>query len=403
MSGLSTKERTSRRGPEHDAGHAVQVHEAVRRYGSLAALGGVSFDVAPGEFLVLLGPSGSGKSTLLRCLAGIERLSSGRVALSGSTVEDATRHVPPERRDLAMVFQDYALWPHLTARQNVAYAVRRRGADRAFARRRVMHALEQVGLADKPDRYPNELSGGEQQRVALARAVVAEPRLLLFDEPLSNLDAHLRDRLRVEISTVTRASHATAVYITHDQAEAFALADRIGVLDHGTMVQLDIPENIYSRPASAFVARFTGVSGTLHATARSTVDPSSELGTVGLQHSTLRVHAMGRWQTGDPVHLLVRPEAATIVEGPDGGAHSTGRVLDVAFRGNGYEHVIELPEGLVSGVHSHTAHPRGDTVGLRLDPAGCHATRADTDTEAPTAPTAPTVPTAPQDRTGDIG
>ena len=179
---------------EPELGHRVQVVSAVKRYGLTTALGGVDFEVAPGEFLVLLGPSGSGKSTLIRSLAGIERLDSGEVRLSGQLVSAGKANVPPERRDLAMVFQDYALWPHLTAGGNVGYALRRRRLDTATAGERVAAALRRVGLADHALRYPHELSGGEQQRVALARALVARPRLLLFDEPLSNLDADLRER-----------------------------------------------------------------------------------------------------------------------------------------------------------------------------------------------------------------
>ncbi|MDA8438230.1 MAG: ABC transporter ATP-binding protein [Propionibacterium sp.] len=356
------------------AGHAVRVRDAVRTYGHLAALDRVSFDVAPGEFLVLLGPSGSGKSTLLRCLAGIERLSSGAVSLSGAPVNDERTFVPAERRDLSMVFQDYALWPHLTVAQNVAFALRRRSVARDEAGRRVTEALDQVGLAHKVDRHPNELSGGEQQRVALARAVVGRPRLLLFDEPLSNLDAHLRERLRVQISTLTRAHRATAVYITHDQSEAFALADRIGVLDRGRLAQLDTPEAIYHRPASAFVARFTGISGSLEATACSSASAGAEWVSVRLRRGELRARPMDGIDGGARVTLLVRPDAALLTTDTDPRAITTGRVTDIAYRGRGYDHVVDLGEGRLTGVHDRQAHPRGSSVGVVLDPAGCHAT-----------------------------
>ena len=186
----------------------------------------MSLDVAPGTFLVLLGPSGSGKTTLLRCLAGIERIDSGLITIGGQTVADGRAHVPPDQRDLSMVFQDYALWPHLTALDNVAFALRRRRLPRAECRARAAAMLERVGLGEFARRYPNELSGGEQQRVALARALIADTGLILCDEPLSNLDADLRERMRVEISSLVREAGATTVYITHDQAEAFALADR---------------------------------------------------------------------------------------------------------------------------------------------------------------------------------
>ena len=322
MSTVLDRSRPASHGTPPGRGHAVRVRDATRRYGKVAALDGVSFDVTPGEFLVLLGPSGSGKSTLLRCLAGIERLTSGSLTLSGEVVNDERGVVAAERRDLSMVFQDYALWPHLTAAQNVAFALRRRGLDRDEQRRRVGLALDQVGLLHKGDRHPNELSGGEQQRVALARAVVGEPRLMLFDEPLSNLDAHLRERLRVEISTLTRAQHATSVYITHDQREAFALADRIGVLDHGKLTQLDTPEAIYHRPASAFVAWFTGISGGLRATATGGTGTGSEWLGVRLQLGEVRTRPMGPIREGDEVQVLVRPGAAALTATADPRAHT---------------------------------------------------------------------------------
>ncbi len=231
--------------------------------GSVPALKAVSLDVAPGTFLVLLGPSGSGKTTLLRCLAGIERIDGGSISLSSRVVADGRSHVPPEQRDLSMVFQDYALWPHLTALDNVAFALRRRRLGRAECRERAAVMLERVGLADFARRYPNELSGGQQQRVALARALIADTGLILCDEPLSNLDADLRERMRVEISSLVREAGATTVYITHDQAEAFALADHIGVLEEGVLVQAGTPEDVYHHPATPFVARFTGLAGEL--------------------------------------------------------------------------------------------------------------------------------------------
>jgi ABC-type Fe3+/spermidine/putrescine transport system ATPase subunit len=226
------------------------------------ALKAVSLDVAPGTFLVLLGPSGSGK-TLLRCLAGIERIDSGQLAIGSRVMADGRAHVPPEQRDLSMVFQDYALWPHLTALDNVAFALRRRRLGRAECRARAALMLARVGLGEFARRYPNELSGGQQQRVALARALIADTGLILCDEPLSNLDADLRERMRVEISSLVREAGATTVYITHDQAEAFALADHIGVLEEGVLVQSGTPEEVYNHPATPFVARFTGLSGEL--------------------------------------------------------------------------------------------------------------------------------------------
>ena len=213
-------------------GHHVRIRGVVKRYGAVTALAGVDLDIEPGRFVVLLGPSGSGKSTLVRGLAGIERLDGGSVHFDETPMSAGRRHVPPDRRDLAMVFQDYALWPHLTVLGNVGYALRRRRLGSAEAGRQVREALGRVGLDDLAERYPHELSGGQQQRVGLARAIVARPALLLFDEPLSNLDADLRERLRVEIATATRDTGSTAVYITHDQSEAFAQGPGKVVFQH---------------------------------------------------------------------------------------------------------------------------------------------------------------------------
>ena len=364
-------------------GHHVELTAASKRYGAALALDGIGFDVEPGEFLVLLGPSGSGKSTLVRSVAGIERLDEGQLRLSGQLASDGTRHLPPEHRNLAMVFQDYALWPHLTVGGNVGYALRRRRLDKRAARERCHAALERVGLGALAARYPHELSGGEQQRVALARAVVAQPQLLLFDEPLSNLDADLRERLRVEIATLTRESGATAVYITHDQSEAFALADRIGVLDRGRLVQLATPEEIYRRPATPFVARFTGVAGELPGTV---VHLDTAHVHIRVGDTVLAARCIAEVQVGDTVRLLVRPAATHITASRlTAGSEALpstnvlhGDVIDVAYRGRGYDHVIATGPHLISAVHDAVAHPRGERVTVHLDPDHCLAYRTDT-------------------------
>ena len=356
-------------------GHRVVLSGAGKRYGTVRALAEVNLEVEAGRFLVLLGPSGSGKTTLVRALAGIERMDEGEIRIGDRVVSGPGRHVPPEQRDLAMVFQDYALWPHLTALGNVGYALRRRKLAADQARARALEALERVGLAGLAERYPHELSGGQQQRVALARAIVARPGLLLFDEPLSNLDTDLRERLRVEISTLTRESGATAVYITHDQAEAFALADTIGVLDQGRLVQLADPETLYLRPATPFVARFTGLSGELAGTVvgRDTDDFFVvEVGAWRLR--TRSAHALG---AGDQVRVLIRP-AATAFAATEAGAGSPlgvveGSVIDVAYRGRGYDHVIACGESTLTSVFSARPWGRGAQAKLSLDAEGCIA------------------------------
>jgi iron(III) transport system ATP-binding protein len=343
--------------------------------GGNEALRDVSLSVEAGTFLVLLGPSGSGKTTLLRSVAGIERISSGRILLGEVAVADGRAHVPPDRRDLSMVFQDYALWPHLTVRDNVAFALRRRRLGRAECRERALAMLDRVGLGPLAGRYPNELSGGEQQRVALARALVADTGLILCDEPLSNLDADLRERMRVEISSLVREAGATTMYITHDQAEAFALADRVGVLERGNLVQVGTPEEIYTQPASPFVARFTGLSGEFTVRIRGTADDGTiEVepagGAGGRPFRARRPREVPGSETG---LLMVRPTGVRLVGTDTGEHHLAGTVADVAFRGRGYEHAIDLPGyGRLTGVFASARAGRGETVGLRLEPEGCH-------------------------------
>jgi len=334
----------------------VHLDQVSKTYpGGNQALDGVSLDVPPGCFFVLLGPSGSGKTTLLRCLAGIERISSGRIAIGDRLVADNRYHLPSERRELSMVFQDYALWPHLNARDNVAFALRRRRRPRPERQAEAVKTLELVGLGSLTLRYPNELSGGEQQRVALARALVAKTGLVLCDEPLSNLDADLRERMRVEIAMRVRDIGATTIYITHDQAEAFALADQLGVLEHGKLVQLGTPEQIYRDPATAFVARFTGLAVELP------VRLLERNGSTFLaDRDTLKAL------------LAIRPAAVRLCA-PDGNQHHlVGTVADVAFRDRGYEHAIQLSNRTrVTGVYAPQRAGRGEVVGLTFEADGC--------------------------------
>jgi iron(III) transport system ATP-binding protein len=342
------------------------------------ALRGPTFTVEPGTFMVLLGPSGSGKTTLLRSIAGIERLTSGRLVIGDTVVADGRVHLPPERRDLAMVFQDYALWPHLSAHDNVAFALRRHRISRQDARHQALGMLERVGLAHLSDRFPVQLSGGEQQRVALARALAGDTGLLLCDEPLSNLDADLRERMRVEISSLVREAGATTIYITHDQLEAFALADQVGVLQHGELVQLGAPEEIYTTPATLFVARFTGLAGELDVRVAGpgrrpghvTVLP---VGTVGGRPIEARLgpgteHA----HQGAQGLLAIRTSALRLCDAESESARLTGLVADTAFRGRNYELVVDLEGGRrLAGVVSERRVPRGTAVGIELDASGC--------------------------------
>jgi iron(III) transport system ATP-binding protein len=349
---------------------AVAVASLSKTFNGKAALNDVSLAIDPGSFVVLLGPSGSGKTTLLRCVAGIERPSSGTIDIDGTRVAGPKIFVNPEKRGVAMVFQDYALWPHLTVRKNIAFPLANSGRSKEVRRGRVDGLLERVGIGHLAESFPNELSGGEQQRVALARALAADVGLILFDEPLSNLDADRREQLRVEIATLTRDAGATAIYITHDQSEAFALADKVGVLQHGSLVQFDTPERIYRRPTNDFVARFTGVAGDF---AISSIRPSRG----GYVDVTMpiapdaAITAVDLGESDESRRLFVRA-AGVSLRSSDEGAGLRGAVRDVAFNGRGYEHVITLGEGAeLTKVFSSCRFERDAAVRVSLEPSAC--------------------------------
>ncbi|MBW4031026.1 MAG: ABC transporter ATP-binding protein [Acidobacteria bacterium] len=355
----------------------VEITDLRKEFGAKVALNGVSLVVEPGTFTVLLGPSGSGKTTLLRCLAGIEQPTSGVITIGAETVFGPGRFVSPDKRELSMVFQDYALWPHMTVRKNIAFPLVSSSLSKSERAQRVDNLLERVGISALADRYPNELSGGEQQRVALARALSARVGLVLFDEPLSNLDADRRDQLRIEIATLTRDAGVTAVYITHDQSEAFALADRVGVLRQGELVQYSRPEKIYRHPKNAFVARFTGVAGEFPVT--DVREISEKRVTVQLPfapHMSIEATKSENSPYDKDPHLFVRAAGVTLhpVTSRDG---APGIIRDVAYNGRGYEHVVEVGEKeTLTKVYSPDRFNRGDCVKVQLDPVSCFVMNA---------------------------
>lgn len=236
----------------------LSVKDLVVVYGKVQAVKGVSFDVEEGEFVSLLGPSGCGKTTTLRCIAGLEASAAGSISIGGDVVAADGMDIPPEKRGINMVFQSYAVWPHMSVFENVAYGLRTRRESSDTIKTKVDEALVVVGLSSFSARFGTELSGGQQQRVALARAIVTSPRLLLFDEPLSNLDAGLRDRMRFELVDLQRRLGTTSLYVTHDQSEAMLMSDRIILMKDGEMVQSGTPRDLYDRPASRFAAEFVG-------------------------------------------------------------------------------------------------------------------------------------------------
>jgi iron(III) transport system ATP-binding protein len=279
---------------------------------AVKAVDDLSIEVDDRELLVILGPSGSGKTTLLRCIAGLERADSGEITVDGRLVYSSERNVwvPPERRGISMVFQSYALWPHLTTFDNVAYPLRARRASAGVIRERVASALKLVGCAGLESRHPSELSGGQQQRVAVARAVVGGSRVVLFDEPLSSVDARVREELRHELVTLQEELGFSAVYITHDQTEAMAIGHRVAVLADGRIEQIAPPRELYDEPASSYVAEFVGVSnrfdGVVESTEGQRITVRTEIGPM------ISARAAAGFAPGARTTLVFRPEHCRI-------------------------------------------------------------------------------------------
>jgi iron(III) transport system ATP-binding protein len=334
----------------------IQLNHITKRYGAHAqpAVDGLSLRVGDGELLVLLGPSGCGKTTTLRMIAGFERPESGEIRIGSEIVADERAWVPPERRGVGIVFQDYALFPHLTVAQNVAFGILR--LPRRERAERIAAALATVNLSEYATRYPHELSGGQQQRVALARAMAPQPRLLLLDEPFSNLDPELRVALRYEVRSIVRRSGITSVLVTHDQNEAFALADRIAVMHQGRLHQLADPETLYHRPASRFVAGFVGraqfLSGTINA------------GHIETELGAFRLHTP--LPPGSSAEALLRPDDLHIEPDPDGGA----QVVEREFGGATVRYAIRLPSSRLIDVVQPSVHviPLDSTVRVDVLP-----------------------------------
>jgi putrescine transport system ATP-binding protein len=316
----------------------LEVSGLAKRFGATAALDGLSLSVARGEFLALLGGSGSGKSTLLRIVAGFEAPDAGRVLLEGADLLP----LPPHARPVGMMFQSYALFPHLTVFDNVAYGLRREGVARGEVRRRVEEALAMVGLSGLEGRKPHQLSGGQRQRVALVRSLVKRPRLLLLDEPLGALDAALRERTGLELRAIQRATGAGFVMVTHDQAEALALADRVAVLEAGRLAQVGPPQALYERPTTRFVARFLGAANVLEGRA----DAAGRVECPGAG-CTLRP-AVTPPAPGAAVAVALRPERIRLLP-PSGDAPApaengvAGRLAELAFRGDSWLAVVATP------------------------------------------------------------
>ena len=349
----------------------VIIKDAVKRYGDFTALNGVSLNIREGEFFTLLGPSGCGKTTLLRMIAGFNSIEGGDFYFGEKRINDVAAH----KRDIGMVFQNYAIFPHLTVRENVAYGLKARKTPKAEMDKRVDEALELVQISHLADRKPNELSGGQQQRVALARAFVIEPSVLLMDEPLSNLDAKLRVQMRSVIKKLQRRLGITTIYVTHDQEEALAISDRIAVMKDGNIMQIGTPNEIYAKPQNPFVAGFIGVSNFM--------DCQCEGGEDGVAKVTIQ----GELSISVPVRkaytgkakISARPEQLFFSE-----TGMPGKVLFSTFLGDFIEYEVELDDGQSLIVNEYTkdtatVHADGERVFLSFDPERISLYVADTE------------------------
>ena len=333
---------------------SVSVRDLVHAYGTHRVARGLSFSLNPGAIGCLLGPSGCGKTTVLRCLAGFEPVQGGEIVLSGKVASRPGMQVAPELRGIGMVFQDYALFPHLTVAENIAFGLHGLGAPAALSRTATM--LELVGLVEAANVYPHEISGGQQQRVALARALAPAPGLLLMDEPFSNLDVDLRERLSLEVRQILKDTGTTAILVTHDQHEAFALADEIGIMKDGRIEQWDTAYNLYHRPRTRFVADFIGQGVFMRGVADDRGRMRTELGEL----------------EGDPTHMP-RGAAVDLLLRPDDIVHDDAspwraEVTAKAFRGAEFLYTLQLASGtrVMSLVPSHHDHAIGERIGIRL-------------------------------------
>jgi putative spermidine/putrescine transport system ATP-binding protein len=336
----------------HSDGATVQLIDVIKDYSGHRALTGVNLTMKPGEFIALLGPSGCGKTTALRALSGLEAISGGRILIDGKDVSN----VPVNKRDIGMVFQSYSLFPHMTVMQNVAFGLEMRKVDSASRKKRAAEALEMVGLGHLGARFAHQLSGGQQQRVALARALVTRPRVLLLDEPLSALDAKVRVQLRDEIRHIQTDLGITTLFVTHDQEEALAVADRVAVMNSGNIEQIGTPEELYLTPATPFVAEFVGLSNRLNG------ELDTNTGTIAVYGHELAALS-NESLTGGPVTAYVRPEDVAL---SDSGI--PGTVVSTSFLGSLRRTSVRLnDETIIAVQHDVSDRPQpGDSVYVKL-------------------------------------
>ncbi|WP_434359437.1 ABC transporter ATP-binding protein [Parasalinivibrio latis] len=338
----------------------IQINNLSLSFGETEVLKGVNLDIQPGEFFAFLGPSGSGKSTLLRAIAGFGPTPEGEILVGGEDIA----HLPPWKRNVGMVFQSYALWPHMTVFDNVAYGLVERRVSKPEIKRRVMEALELVGLQDYANRRPSQLSGGQQQRIAIARTVVVEPRVLLLDEPLSNLDANLREQMRRDLLDLQRQLGLTTIFVTHDQEEANTISDRIAVLNDGVIQQVGTPMALYDTPSNRFVADFLGSANLLSGTVSTVEQGSMFISDNGI---TFDYHTNHH----GPMTLLFRPQSILVNQNSAGSAiRLEGKIRHREFLGHIVRYGVDVGNTLLLADDAHrrgTSHLKpGDSVSLSI-------------------------------------
>jgi len=342
----------------------LTLDHVVKSYGKLRAVDDMSLEVRDGELLTLLGPSGCGKTTTLRAVSGFVALDGGRIFIGRRDITD----IPPERRGIGLVFQNYALWPHMTVFQNLAFGLQLKKFSKQAIKKKVEEGLATVKLAGFEGRYPRQLSGGQQQRVALARALVLEPDILLLDEPLSNLDALLREQMRFEVAQIHKQAGITSIYVTHDQTEAMVISDRIAVMDQGKVVQIGRPAEIYATPATKFVAGFMGTTTFIHGKVTEITGERIAVQT----DSGLSIQGKGRQlAAGDEVDVAIRPENIRFLTGPadlrEQGKENTfeARITRASYVGELVDYQLDL-KGSLLRAKGETANPLSEGTPIRI-------------------------------------
>lgn len=355
----------------------IKIEKLAKKFGTVVAVNRIDLDVEKGEMLTLLGPSGCGKTTTLRCIAGLEKPDGGDILIDGLPMF-SKGFVPPSQREIGMVFQNYAVWPHLRVFHNIAYGLKLQKLPKQVIKERVTEALELVGLTGLGRRYPGQLSGGQQQRVALARALVRNPKVLLLDEPLSNLDAKLREKMRFEIKSLVRRMHMTAVYVTHDQAEAMVISDRIAVMDSGNIVQVGVPEEIYKKPANRFVADFIGTTNFIPGEItevlkdRNLVYVKTEFG----QQMVCRAFDSAAAVANQKVHVSIRPEDIEVFTKPPEAQDNLfkGIIRHRAYLGNFLYFFVNVDSTMIRVQVAYDVRQKeGEELHLVLNPEKCIA------------------------------